>query len=78
MPDVNSPGAEIDLSDHCLIDHREWLRQGGPKPKLTPLSLMWMTLLVADRKMHFTGLRGGLWRLLGIDRSLKNPNLCNR
>ena len=65
------------LSDHCLVDHVEWIRQGGPKPKLTPLTITWRALMLADRKMHFTGLRGGLWRLLGIDRSLKNPNLCN-
>lgn len=65
------------LSDHCLIDHRESLRLGGPKPKLTPLTLMRYAMLFADRKMHFIGLRGGLWRLLGIDRALKNPNLCN-
>ena len=30
-----------------------------------------------DRKMHFTGLRGWLWRMLGVDRSVENPNLCD-
>ena len=65
------------LSEHCLIDHGEWMRLGGPKPKLTPLTLTRFALLYADSKMHFTGLRGGLWRLLGVGRALKNPNICN-
>ncbi len=64
-----------ELSDHCLIDHTEAIRE--IKPSLTPVIAIAKALLIADRKMHFTGLRGGLWRLLGIDRSLKNPNICN-
>ena len=66
-----------ELSDHCLIDHREALSLGVIKPRLTPVAIMARALLLADRKMHFTGLRGGIWRLLGIDRALKNPNICN-
>ena len=66
-----------ELSEHCLVDHVDYRRQGGEGPKLTPVSLMWRGLLMADNKMHFTGIRGGLWRLLGVNRSLKNPNLCN-
>ena len=46
-----------------------------------PLKWWRMVPLVAyyllDRKMHFTGMRGGLWRMLGVDRSAKNPNICN-
>lgn len=69
--------ADQDLSDHCVLDHVEWMRDGGPKPAITTQSVMWRVLLVLDRKMHFTGLRGKIWRLLGVGRSLKNPNLCN-
>ena len=65
------------LSDHCLVDHKEWLRNGGQPPEPSPLNFLRLLFLSLDRKMHFTGLRGGLWRLLSIDRSLKNPNLCN-
>lgn len=62
----------LELSDHCLIDHREAFSLGVPKPSLTRRAF-----LLADRKIYFTGLRGRLWRLLGIDRALKNPNICN-
>ena len=65
------------LSDYCLIDHREAMRLGALKPDVTPLTLMRFAMLFADRKMHFIGLRGGIGRMLGIDRALKNPNLCN-
>jgi hypothetical protein len=27
--------------------------------------------------MHFTGVRGSVWRALGVNRSSKNPNICN-
>lgn len=67
----------IHLSDHCLVDHREWARQGGALPPLTLRSFLWFSLLRIDGKMHFTGLRGHIWRVLGITRALKNPNLCN-
>ena len=69
--------ADLKLSDYCILDHLEWEREGGPMPALTPQSVMWRTLLLLDQKMHFTGFRGKIWRLLGVDRSLKNPNLCN-
>ena len=68
---------DVNLSDYCLISHQEWMRSGGPKPRLTPLQVLRYSLLYIDRKMHFTGLRGATWRVLGIDRSVKNPNLCN-
>ena len=68
---------EGNLSNHCVISHFEVIRLGGPKPPFTPSTLLRLSLLSLDRKMHFTGLRGGIWRLLGVGRSLKNPNLCN-
>ena len=77
MRERTSIPPHIHLSDHCLVDHRDWARQGGPVPPLTPLSFLWFALLRIDRKMHFPGLRGRIWRVLGVARALKNPNLCN-
>ena len=68
---------DLKLYEHCIVNHQEWLRSGGQKPPVTPQSVLWLTLLQLDRKMHFTGLRGTIWRALGVGRSLKNPNLCN-
>ena len=70
---------QFQLSDHCIVDHLE--KVGDPEydrlPGLTPKWLLRYLLLALDRKMHFTGLRGGVWRLFGVDRSAKNPNICN-
>lgn len=68
---------EIELSAHCVVSHQEWVQKDGPVANFTPLTPFRKSLLFLDRKMHFTGLRGGIWRLLGVDRSVKNPNLCN-
>ncbi len=64
------------LSEYCIIDHF--------KDRSVPgIPLKWWRMLpllayyVLDRKMHFTGMRGGLWRVLGVNRSAKNPNICN-
>lgn len=65
------------LSDCCLVDHIEWLRKDGQRPKMSPKATLQFALLCVDRNMHFTGVRGAIWRFLGVDRSLKNPNLCN-
>ena len=65
----------FDLSDHCVIDHLEWKRRGEPSPTPLPRRTLWWLSL--DRKMHFTGLRGAIWRRLGVHRAVKNPNLCN-
>lgn len=70
------------LSDHCVIDHFD---KTVPTP---PLSLKMLAMLprmllalpmlfLVDRKMHFTGLRGAVWRSIGIHRSTKNPNVCS-
>ena len=61
------------LSDHCLIDHLDpIIRQsyGRSWP-------VYKVLLTIDRLMHFTGPRSWIWKLLGIGRSVKNPNVCN-
>ena len=63
------------LSDYCIIDHFD---RTVPNPEIP----WWRWLQVVpyyllDRKMHFTGLRGSLWRMFGVDRSAKNPNICN-
>ena len=71
MPD------HFQLSDHCLVDHREALGTGYVELPFTAQTVSWRIMLHMDRKAHFVGLRGWIWRLLGIDRSLKNPNLCN-
>ena len=67
----------LELSDYCIIDH--WnTRHHEAGERITPLQIVRIIVyMVVDRKMHFTGLRGGLWKLLGIDRSTKNPNICN-
>ena len=70
-------GAGIELSDHCLIDHPEALGTGLVETPFTAKNLMRRAMLLVDPKAHFVGLRGGIWRMLGLDRSEKNPNLCN-
>ena len=76
-PEGDEVGAmviESHLSDHCVVDHRA---EGGPQPPATPVWMMRRSLLFLDRTMHFTGVRGTLWRMLGVGRSHKNPNICN-
>ena len=64
------------LSDYCIIDHFDRTIPGGPDVKWWRIPLV-VAYYLLDRRMHFTGVRGGLWRLLGVDRSPKNPNICN-
>ena len=66
---------DVNLSDHCLIDH--FTQVEGMHDKITARKIVALPWLLVDRKMHFTGLRGGIWRALGVDRSHKNPNICN-
>ncbi len=64
------------LSDYCIIDHFKDREVPGMPLKwwrMIPL----LAYYVLDRRMHFTGMRGGVWRMLGVDRSAKNPNICN-
>ena len=69
----------IHLSDYCLIDHFEKVpTDNTPKTKFFLGMVLAVPFYVLfDRKMHFTGLRGRIWRMLGVDRSSKNPNICN-
>ncbi len=68
------------LSDYCLIDHfglpPEAIEEMPEEPfrMVTPLRIL---LAKFDRKFHFVGIRGRLWRWLGTSRSVKNPNICN-
>jgi adenylate cyclase len=66
------------LSDHCIVDHFAPIEGGGP-PKDTPRLKVALveSMLRLDRKMHFTGMWGSMWRALGVRRSPKNPNMCN-
>ena len=67
------------LSDHCLADHIA-MADGSPKTFLPPQTIGWrikIRLMRLDRKTHFTGLRGRMWKMLGVERSPKNPNVCN-
>ena len=64
------------LSDHCLVDHSV-RRPEDPEFPSTPVWTLRRLFMNLDRLMHFTGIRGALWRALGVDRSPKNPNVCN-
>lgn len=66
------------LSDYCIVDHAtEEASEMGQGEPLTVSKLVKKPLYAIDPRTHFTGLRGGLWRLIGVGRSFKNPNVCN-
>ena len=71
------PGTEIELSAHCMVDHRNALGTSITKYQFNAQTGLWRIMLFIYRKAHFIGLRGGIWRVLGVDRSEKNPSLCN-
>ena len=64
------------LSDCCIINHNDEFVVAN-RPPMTPIWLLRIPLLFLDKRMHFNGLRGAAWRILGIGRSPKNPNICN-
>lgn len=61
-------------SPHCLIDRPTHLLAFRYRHPVVTLLLR--ALLRLDPKMHFTGPAGMSWRLLGVERSTKNPNMC--
>lgn len=64
----------VRISNHCLIDrptHLSAFRYRHPV-----VATMLRGLYAVDPKMHFSGARGVAWRVLGVSRSSKNPNLC--
>ena len=61
------------LSDYCLMDHLDPI----VRPSYGRAWPVWKVLLTVDRLMHFTGPRSWIWKLMGIGRSSKNPNVCN-
>ncbi len=68
----------VKLSDHCIVDHFLASQVEGEPPPLPRGKLLLVeSLLRLDRKMHFTGMWGSMWRALGVTRSPKNPNMCN-
>ena len=71
------PGTEIELSAHCMVDHRNALGTSFAKYLFNAQTVLWRIMLFIYRKTHFIGLRSGTWRVLGVDRSKKNPSLCN-
>ena len=60
-----------------MVDHRNALGTGIAKYPFNAQTVLWRIMLFIDRKDHFIGFRGGIWRVLVVDRSEKNPNLCN-
>ncbi len=69
------------ISDYCVIDHLSEAGRAVPIELgpiwMRPIWLVRMGLNLLDRRLHFTGFRGGTWRLFGVGRSSKNPNICN-
>ena len=71
--------SRIKLSDHCIL-HAADVRGTVARETRPPISakvLATLPLLLFDRKQHFTGIRGAAWRLFGVNRSPKNPNVCD-
>ncbi len=62
------PGTEIELSTHCMVDHRNALGTGFAKYPFNAQTVLWRIMLFIDRKAHFIGLRGGICHILGVDR----------
>ena len=63
----------VRLSDYCLADHTS---PDAPRARFKPVWYLAGPLFRLDPRTHFTGLRGAAWRLFGITRSSKNPNVC--
>lgn len=67
-----------ELSNYCIIDHQDdELNSMSGKEPLSVSKMVKMPLYAIDPRTHFTGLRGGMWRMIGVGRSFKNPNVCD-
>jgi hypothetical protein len=66
-------------SNHCLAGDHKKARPGVPeqRPPLTPKWMARIGLLMVDPTIHLAGPRAAAWRILGVTRSPKNPNVCN-
>ena len=62
---------KIRLADYCLVQDVEHAR-----PSFSLSLLRKAPFALIDKKQHFTGLRGLLWRLTGVKRGPLNPNIC--
>ena len=56
----------VKLSNYCLSLEFH---------SLGPRSLRGI-MFAFNKRLYFTGLKGAIWRLLGVGRNPKNPNLC--
>ena len=63
---------ELELSDTFIADHSVYVP--GMRRPPPHCGCCWRSI----RKMHFTGLRGRAWKMLGVERRVKNPNICNK
>ena len=63
---------KVRISDYCLVQDVK----GADGPTFSPKLLAMFPLFLLDKKGHFTGLRGFLWRRLGVNRGPFNPNIC--
>jgi len=60
-----------------MVDRRNALGTSFAKYPFNAQTVLWCIMLCIDHNTHFISLRGGIWHVLGVDRSEKNPNLCN-
>lgn len=77
MSQQHAQHPHLTLSDHCVVDHTQKLPDAEEQIPFGPKLPFLLGMFAIDRVMHFTGVRGALWRVLGVDRSPKNPNVCN-
>ena len=62
---------KVRLADYCLVQDVE-----HAQPSFSLSLLRKAPFALIDKKQHFTGLRGLLWRLTGVRRGPLNPNIC--
>ena len=62
---------KVRLADYCLVQDVE-----HAQPSFSLSLLRKAPFALIDKKQHFTGLRGLIWRLTGVKRGPLNPNIC--